>query len=372
MMKVAVLSRQDPYDRMTFSGTSHSMVRQLEKYFDVVWIDPTTRWSNLLTRLFHRGRTAKFQLNLNPLWVSRIVARNLNRRLAREPVDVVFNIGMSAPLSDYRAPAKVMTFADATMKQMIAHYYTIEPDQQAAVKRNEAMEKTAFDASDIILTTSHWCRDSVIEDYQVSPEKVAMAVVGANMSLTPQAKTAPAGDVVRLLFIGIDPERKGLAVAADAVAELNRRDPAKRYILDVVGLSGAEGIAGQHVVYHGLLNKNIPEEEARLKDFYRQSDLFILPTRLDTIGIVFLEASSFGLPILTCHTGGVPEYVIDGQTGYCLPLAADGAAFADKALELLNNPAKYEAFSQRAAELIETQLNWDHWGEQVAGLINQL
>ena len=153
------------------------------------------------------------------------------------------------------------------------------------------------------------------------------------------------------------------------MAQLNRRDPKIHYILDVVGLSEAEGIEGDDIVFHGLLDKNKPDQEDKLREFYRKSDLFILPTRMDTIGIVFLEAASYGLPILTCRTGGVPEYVIDGEMGYCLDLDADGTAFADKAMELIDHPDKYEYISQRAVERIKLEFNWNRWGEQVADII---
>lgn len=372
MMRVGVLSRQDPYDRMTFSGTSHSMVRQLEKYFDVIWIDPSTKWTNRLSRLYHRGTSGKFVLNLNPFWVSHLISDHLNRQVEKEQIDILFNVGMSGPMVGYKAKAKVITFADATMKQMIAHYYNISPDRRHAVHRNEAMEKIAFDRSDIVMTTSDWCSQSVIQDYSIEPDKVRRVMVGANMTITPETKSAPSGKDIHLLFVGIDPVRKGFPIAVDTVAQLNRRDPKRHYILDVVGLSEAEGIEGDDIVFHGLLDKNKPDQEDKLREFYRKSDLFILPTRMDTIGIVFLEAASYGLPILTCRTGGVPEYVIDGEMGYCLDLDADGTAFADKAMELIDHPDKYEYISQRAVERIKLEFNWNRWGEQVADIIRGL
>lgn len=372
MKRLAILSNTDPFDRMTFSGTSHSMVRELEKYYDLVWINPTTKLSNGISRVFNRRQRGKFFLNLAPLWVSRFESAKLNREVKRQKIDAIFNIGMAVPLMYYDQSAKLMSFADATIGQMIEHYYEVTPEQQAAIDRVEKREKIAFDRSDAILTSSQWCSNSVIHDYSVDPKKVSIVKLGANMAIDCETKTAPTERSIHILFCGVDPVRKGLGIAADAVAKLNQLDPDHDYVLDVVGLKSAPGITGDHVIYHGLLNKNKPEEEAQLKDFYRKSHLMILPTRLDTIGIVFLEAASYGLPTLTCDTGGVPEYVIDGEMGYCLSLEADGDDFAAKALELIQSPDKYEAFSKRSVELIKQDMNWQVWGQRTKQLIDQM
>lgn len=373
-MRIAVLSNADPYSKMTFSGTSYSIVRQLEKYFDVFWINPTTKLSNRISYLFNyrQLRQGKFFLNQAPIWVSRLESAKLNRLVKEEPVDAIFNIGMAVPLYYFDKSVKLINFSDISMRQMIEHYYTIETGHSSAIHRAEKRESQALLKSDFVVTTSDWCANSIMKDYHVAPDLVQTIKVGANMDITLESKSAPSGDTIHLLFCGIDAVRKGLDIAADAVAWLNQQDDSKRYVLDVVGLTQADGITGDHVIYHGLLNKNKPEEEAKLKDFYRQSDLLILPTRMDTIGIVFLEAMSFGLPILTCDTGGVSEYVHHDQNGYCLPLEATGEDFGKKALELIQDPHRYEQFSRRGVELVREELNWDHWGQTIAPLIKQL
>lgn len=375
MKRLAIMTNADPRDRMNFSGTSYAMLTELEKHFDVTWINPVTPLSNRIAQLMNyrqRKRYGKFFLNHVPLWLSRLESAKLSREVRKHSIDGVLNIGMGVPLLHYTEKAPVMTFADATMKQMMEHYYELQPEQAKAAKRANTREKITFDRSRMILTTSQWCADSVIRDYDVTPEKVRMVKVGANMDINLETKTAPKERRIHLLFCGVDPARKGLAIAADAVAKLNQLDPDHDFVLDVVGLSEAEGITGDHVIFHGRLDKNKPTEEAKLQEFYRQSDLFILPTRMDTIGIVFLEAASFGLPTLTCRTGGVPEYVVDGEMGYCLDLAADGTAFAQKALELIQNPERYERFSAQAVQHIREDMNWETWGKVVSSYLDQM
>ncbi len=80
----------------------------------------------------------------------------------------------------------------------------------------------------------------------------------------------------------------------------------------------------------------IPRE--RLHRFYSAGDLFVFPGIRESLGMVYLEAQSCGLPVVAFHNGGVPEVVRAGETGLLTPpfdmarfgaametLAADGA-----------------------------------------------
>src|SRR5690606_29435657 len=69
-----------------------------------------------------------------------------------------------------------------------------------------------------------------------------------------------------------------------------------------------------------LLDKNDPEQYRRLWNLYIESHFFLLPTRAEAFGIVFSEASSFGLPCISTQTGGVPNAVRNGENGYTLPI----------------------------------------------------
>ena len=58
----------------------------------------------------------------------------------------------------------------------------------------------------------------------------------------------------------------------------------------------------------------IPNEE--LEALYRQADIFVLPTHIDTLGFVYLEAFSYGVPCVGARQFAVPEIITDGVTGF--------------------------------------------------------
>jgi glycosyltransferase involved in cell wall biosynthesis len=56
-----------------------------------------------------------------------------------------------------------------------------------------------------------------------------------------------------------------------------------------------------------------------LVDLYRAADIFCLPTRADSLGLVLLEAGAAGLPVVSTSVGAIPEIVRDGETGLVVP-----------------------------------------------------
>jgi N-acetyl-alpha-D-glucosaminyl L-malate synthase BshA len=79
------------------------------------------------------------------------------------------------------------------------------------------------------------------------------------------------------------------------------------------------------------------------------SDLFLLPSEQESFGLVALEAMSCGVPVVATRTGGVPEVVTHGESGFLAPIG-DVDAMAGYALELLGDDAEWQRFSLAARQ----------------------
>jgi len=94
------------------------------------------------------------------------------------------------------------------------------------------------------------------------------------------------------------------------------------------------------------------------QDMLAASDLLVLPSRVDSFGIVFLEAWAYGLPVIGCRAGGVPDVIDDGQDGLLVPFG-DIAALAGAIASLLGSPDRRQAMGSRGKAKVEARYTWE-------------
>src|SRR5260221_5315816 len=79
---------------------------------------------------------------------------------------------------------------------------------------------------------------------------------------------------------------------------------------------------------------------------------------VEGLGIVYLEASASGLPVVGGDSGGAPDAILDGETGYVVP-GHDVAAVAGRITELLADPAGAAAMGEKGAAWGDREWRWD-------------
>ena len=77
------------------------------------------------------------------------------------------------------------------------------------------------------------------------------------------------------------------------------------------------------------------------------ADLFLLPSEQESFGLVALEAMSCGVPVVCAGIGGLPEVVMNDETGYLLPVG-EIQAMTDAAIGLLSDEDKLRRFRKNA------------------------
>ena len=104
-------------------------------------------------------------------------------------------------------------------------------------------------------------------------------------------------------------------------------------------------------------------------------DIFAMPCRnrlggleVEGLGIVYLEASACGLPVIAGNSGGAPDAVRHGQTGFVV----DGEnvdEIAARAIELLQDQQLRERLGSQGREWISEEWNWDIWSKKFNELL---
>lgn len=107
----------------------------------------------------------------------------------------------------------------------------------------------------------------------------------------------------------------------------------------------------------------VPGQE--LPAYYDAADVFAMPCRtrrggldVEGLGIVYLEASATALPVIGGDSGGAPDAIRDGESGYVVP-GRSVAAVADRIIELVTDPAKAKAMGEKGLAWVQQEWRWD-------------
>jgi N-acetyl-alpha-D-glucosaminyl L-malate synthase BshA len=87
-----------------------------------------------------------------------------------------------------------------------------------------------------------------------------------------------------------------------------------------------------------------------LEEVLGACDLFLLPSESESFGMAALEAMASEVPVIATRTGGLPEVVTEGDTGYLLPVG-DVAGMAERGIEILSNDDLRRNMGRRGREL---------------------
>lgn len=374
----ALLTANDARTPASWSGIPYHMADALERHLgEIVCLGPLPRWPGRLLTAGARARSYfddRRSLPKHSHHLSRFYARAARARLAalETKPDLVFSPIGSVLLANLETHLPVVYSSDATTRLMFDYYPSFTGLSERARRAADDLEQRTIARADLLLYPTHWAAESAVTHYGADPGRIRVLPYGANLSETPSP--SPPGDherdVCRLLMVGVDWTIKGGAIAVETLRALQARGIAAE--LTVVGRAPAEPVTAPGLTFAGFLDKNLPEHRARLDELYARANFFILPSRCECFGIVFCEAAAHGLPAIASRTGGIPEVVREGETGYTLPLTAGGDAYAARIADIWADRPGYQALRRQSRLAFETRLNWDAWGRDAATAIREM
>ena len=263
-------------------------------------------------------------------------------------------------------------------------------------------EKTAYEAASGIIAVSNGMREDILRCYPaVDPERVKVVHNGIDLEAWkhPQDQEADAAAAATLKRLGIDPDRPtivfvGRITRQKGLPHLLRACEQLPADVQVILCAGAPDTPEIKAEVEGLvarlrekrtgvvwIEEMLPRPE--LIAVLAASDVFVCPSVYEPLGIVNLEAMAVGLPVVGSATGGIPDVIVDGETGLLVPIdqVQDGtgtpidparfeADLAERLTTLVTDTEAARTMGQAARRRVEEHFAWQAIAQRTMDVYN--
>jgi glycosyltransferase involved in cell wall biosynthesis len=271
----------------------------------------------------------------------RITTKTLLEQNLKEKFDVIettSNRGLAYGISRSALPhPPIVTRVSTTMSQAIEEN---REEVDLHFRLEAKLERGLIRRSDALVThtkahalTLHRELGTPADSYYIIPHGIALP-----SSLTAPKKVGDKGDLC-ILYAGRFERRKGTDVLLESIPAVLAEIPNARFILAGQDQNGRyqkefEALNSTQVTSRVSFRGCVTDEE--LNTLYGNCDLFVAPSRYESFGLVYVEAMSYGKPVVGCNSGGIPEVVANGKTGL-LPPPGNPQALTHAILTLLTD-----------------------------------
>lgn len=376
-MKIAYVTSYDSSNIEAWSGSSYHILKALrDSGFRTAAIKNLRDRYRYLTganKLIYAAALSRTCLRDRHPPTLRSYARQVESARAALRCDVVYSPG-TISIGYLRAPQPVVFWTDSIFAGMVDFYPAYSNLCRETIRHGHRLEQQALTRCRLAIYSSRWAADSALRNYDVDPDKVKVVPFGANIDCRRTADDIRAlvarkdFDTCRSLFVGVDGLRKGGDLALRVAEYLNQQGLPTE--LHVVGCR-PPGPVPDFVRLHGTVSKRTRAGRRILDRLFSEAHFLIVPSRAECYGVVYAEASSFGLPSLASDSGGIPSVVRDDRNGQTFPLDAGPEDYGEYILAFLSHPDQYERLARSSFQEYAETLNWTSAGRKVSELIYQ-
>ena len=378
-MRLALVTLNDSADVHEWSGLNYHIARSLEQAGAIVHrIGPLAPHWTMAMRIRQRWYDATgrhYHAAADPVALDAIGQQARAQIPAGADAVLAVTSLVAAALGPLAIP--LASWDDATNAALMDYYPDFQRMAPVSRRQSDALGRRAAESVSLAIYASDWAAESARASYGLSADRVAVVPFGANVERMPTRESVDAAiaerpiDRCRLLWVGVDWERKGGRLAVSIAQTLH--DAGVAVELTVVGCApAARDALPTWVRVEGFISKRNAGGEARLAALFARSHFFVLPSVAEAYGLVYAEAAAFGVPAVGVRTGGVPTIVVDDETGLLEEPDAGAERYAARMLALLRDRASYERMARAARRRAEQRLNWSVAGADVVTRLERL
>jgi len=358
---LAFVSHENPYDKRTSSGVPYYMMEALQEHWGNVeafyWVKNRLQYK--LLRLITHASRILFKKDFDygkSMFFSKLLGSYFSRKFSGKEFDVLFCTG-SFPIAYLDTDIPIIIFTDSSFGLLVKYYPYRNHYFKKLIQSGRTIEQRGYDKAHFIVFASSWAADYARNHY-ICGRKIEVLPRGANIDTVPGISTIEYRlhnkNVCKLLFLGVDWQRKGGNIVVETFMTLKKRG--MKVHLTILGCKPKALCDDVTVI--PFINKNSAAGMREFDELFKKSHFMFVPTRAECFGIIFCEASAYGMPVISTDTGGVSEAVEEGINGHLLPLSANSDEYADLIQSCFLNEARYKELCYNSRMKFEEKLNW--------------
>lgn len=371
-MKIAYITTFFPHNKYFWSGTNYYVKNALEAQNCEVYCIYGYRKVTLgmVFRKFQAWLMGKNYQAIRSFEAAKGWAGFISSNL-EEGTDAVLSLS-TIPIAFLETDIPVYVYIDGCYEYMLGQGFSKLLNKIATAHE---IERLAFERCAKIFTSSVASADAILLHYgSAVRDKVVVVPLGANIDELPSRESIMENirgkdmSVCKILFVGVDWNRKGAGIVVETVRMLH--DKGFPVELHLVGLRNVPVELPPYIVNYGFISKMYDGGMEKIAGLYRDAHFLFVPSRGEAYGLVFCEASAYGLPSISHDIGGISTIVKNGENGKLFPLGTSPSVFAKYIEETFSDEASYKGLSVKAYMRFEKLLNWRVAGARLVGEIN--
>jgi glycosyltransferase involved in cell wall biosynthesis len=378
-MRITYVTTYDAQDVHNWSGIGYYMGKALEgQSIDLNYVGK-------LNSKYSLSQKIKKQLYARLLGETYMVDRSkeiakhyawqISQRLKDIKTDIIFSPS-SIPISMLDDKRPIVFWTDATFNGMINFYPGYSNLTSEIMKNGAALEQAALSNCSLAIYSSDWAAKTAIENYDVDPSKVKVVPFGANLDgertldMVKSSLKLKSTSICKLLFLGVEWDRKGGETAVAVTNILNKMGlPTELFVAGCT--PQLEESVSKNIRKLGYISKSTSSGMKVIHDLLATSHFLILPTKADCAPMVFAEASSMGLPVITSNVGGISTQIKDGLNGKKFELNDSPNTYAKYIASVFTDTKRYEELSLSSYNEYINRLNWKVAAKEVKSMLTK-
>lgn len=239
-----------------------------------------------------------------------------------------------------------------------------------------ALKKRSLQQADFLVAISEYTKQKACAANGLNSERIDILPNALNWTTdeTANGHRSAASDAIQLLSVcRLDrSERyKGVDTVIEALPEVLKRVPDLNYT--VVGggsdLARHQALAAQLGV-SSRVHFAGPVTDETLHKYYRDCDVFVMPSAGEGFGFVFLEAMKYSKPVIAANSGGAPEVVRDEVTGVLVP-PGDKFQLAEAIVRLALDPTKRSVLGRNGNESLQENFTFVQFKKGLTNILSR-